>query len=189
VTGRGISGAWVARRPLVGSTPMRSPQSWLTASLLLGLTVGCQRHDDPTTRPLPSAAPSAAVTAVTGLSPADRLAAATALCAARAPCEPAQARALVAAADDERERAALRKAASEALFARTEAWMKERLKPATLSTTGAQGRTVRISSEHCDGFLIERFVDSTEGRTAAALGFDRIQCQHGGVSLEAALTE
>ncbi len=160
----------------------------LGAGALAALLGGCPRRDDPTARPLPSASAAAAVD-LTGLSASDRTAAATALCAERAPCEPARARALLAAAADEREREALRTAASGALCTRTEAALRERMKPAKVNAEGPGRRTLRIVSEHCDGFLLERFVDSNEGQTARALGFQRIKCQHGGASLEATLKD
>jgi len=167
------------------------PRRWVVAALaeaaLAALPVGCTRGEEPTARPLPSASPSTEGIALAGLSPGDRLAAATALCAERAPCEQARARALLAAAADEREREALRNAASPALCARAEAALRERLRPAKVNAEGPGHRTLRIVSEHCDGFLLERFIDSTEGRTARALGFDRVKCQHGGAILEAAL--
>jgi len=165
----------------------RSVVAALAPAALAALLVGCSRRDDPTARPLPSASPSTAGLELTGLSPGDRLAAATALCAERAPCEPTRARALLAAAADEREREALRTAASAALCTRAEAALRERMRPAKVQAEGPGRRTLRIVSEHCDGFLLERFIDSTEGRTARALGFDRVKCQHGGALLEAAL--
>jgi len=153
---------------------------------LAALAAGCPRRDDPTARPLPSASATAVVD-LTGLSASDRAAAATALCGERAPCDPARARALLAAAADEREREALRTAASPALCTRAEAALRERMKPAKVNAEGPGRRTLRIVSEHCDGFLLERFIDSTEGQAARALGFERVKCQHGGAILEATL--
>lgn len=148
---------------------------------------GCSRKDDAQSRALPSASASAVPVDVSALSASDRLAAATALCGERSDCDPARARALVAAAGDERERDALRTAASPALFTRLEAVLRARLKPGKVDAYGAGGRTLRITSDRCDGFLVEHVVLSTEGRTGAALGFERVRCQHGGAILEAAL--
>lgn len=151
------------------------------------LALSACRRDESVTRPLPSASTNAHVQEFASLSVADRTAAAMALCGARSPCDPVRARALLAAAVDDRERDALRIAASPGFFARAEKSLRERMKPARLSATGPRQRTVLIVTEHCDGFLLEKFVDSEDGKTAVALGFDRVKCQHQGLTIEAAL--
>ena len=169
----------------------RVPPTVLICSILS--VVGCQ--DDRSRSAAPAPADSAASTASAELvrryrqaGLAGRMKAAADAVYVGTGSDPSRCEALLAAADDDSERAALRATARPA-FARQyrQALLAERRQVDGVSAVGKQGATLGIRGAICSRFFLENLAGRPEGRTARLLGFERLECSSQAVQVSLAL--
>jgi hypothetical protein len=102
--------------------------------------------------------------------------------------DPIRCEALLAAADDESERAALA-ATGRPVFARQyqQALIADRQQVDGVSAVGKQGATLGIKGAVCSRFFLENLAGRPEGRMARLLGFERLECSSQAVQVSLTL--
>jgi len=143
-------------------------------------------------KPLPSegdsgADPAANQQAYASMSANGRAQAAAKLVLAGKGADPAQIEALLAAAQSDAERAKLAQTLRPRFAAEYAKVLELKQKPGRVSTSGADGTTLFIASEHCNQFLLQNFAGAPEARTAKLIGFTRIACESKALKLAAEL--
>ncbi len=172
-----------------GYTHRMKRYSWMIAAALLAVLGGA--CDKP--KPLPSegeseaADPTARTKAYASMSAKDRAQAAAKLALAGEGADPNEVEALLRAAPNEAERAALEQGSRPRFATEYAKVLAQKLKPGQVSASGTKGTTLLIKSEHCNKFLLENFAGAPEARTAKLIGFERIACESKGLKLAAEL--
>ena len=176
---------------VVGVQPLRSIRSVRSAaaafSILGGtlLLTGCQRsrageRDSPSVASAERSSQQlqrlTAAYRSRGL--AERMKAAADGCYVGASCQPIHHQALLAGADDDNARAALR-ATARPTFARQyrDALRAKRHQVEQVRAVGRGRQTLRVKGPLCSRFFLENFSGSPEGRVARLLWFTRVECE------------